>query len=207
MANINREIEQGSDEWYVAKLGKPSASNASRVITSQGARSKSLVGYSQELGGELYAGSSMNEWKGNAATEFGKEMEEEARLAYSFKYDCEIEQCGFIEDDARRYLISPDGLIEDDGLVEIKNKPKLHLDTLIFYKKHGDIPTDYKSQLQMQLLISEREYVDIFYYSAKLPCLCVKVLPDSSMHRALKMHLAEVIKIRDETLEILKSFK
>lgn len=206
MALINREIIQGEPEWFARKAGKPSASSASRVITSQGARSKSLIGYAQELAGEAFAGKSLNEWAGNAATQFGNDMEEESRLAYSLLKDCEVTQCGFIEDDARRFLVSPDGLIGEDGLLECKNKPKLHLSTLIYYKKHGDIPTDYKSQLQMQLLISEREWVDIFYYSKNLPWLCVRVLPDIAIHRALKMYLSETLKIKDETLEILRSF-
>lgn len=206
MPKINREIKQGEIEWFAAKVGKPSASNASRLITSAGQPSKSMKGYAQELAGELYAGKSLSEWGGNAATEFGKETEEEARLAYEMRTDCTVEQVGFIEDDLQRYLISPDGLINDNGMVEIKCKPKLHLSSLLYFKKNGRIPTDYIAQLQMQLFISGREWVDLFYYSKNLPCLSVRVFPDDALIKPLQNQLALVIAERDKTLKILKEF-
>jgi len=206
MPIINYEIIQGSDEWFAAKVGKPSASNASRLITSTGQPSKSIKGYAQELAGELYANKSLSNWAGNAATEFGKETEEEARLAYSMRADCEIQQVGFIEDDLQRYLISPDGLINDDGMVEIKCKPKLHLSTLLHYKKNGKIPTDYIPQLQMQLFVSGREWVDIFYYSKDLPCLTVRMLPDDALIKPLQNQLAMVIAERDKILKTIQEF-
>lgn len=206
MPKINRDIKQGSDDWIAAKMGKPSASNASRLITSTGDPSKSRKGYAQELAGELYAGKSLSGWAGNAATEFGKENEEEARLAYEMRLDCAVEQVGFIEDDLQRYLASPDGLIGDKGMVEIKCKPKHHLTALLYFKKNGRIPTDYISQLQMQLLVSEREWVDLFYYSKDLPCLCVRVLPDEAIIKPLQNQLALVIVERDKILKTLKEF-
>lgn len=206
MPKIEYDIEQTSDEWFAAKVGKPSASNASRLITSTGQLSKSMKGYAQELAGDLYANKSLSNWAGNAATDFGKETEDEARFAYEMRTDSTVQQVGFIEDDLQRYLISPDGLIDDNGLVEIKCKPKLHLSTLMYYKKNGKIPTDYIPQLQMQLCISEREWVDIWYYSRDLPSLKVRIYPDDILIKSLQNQLALVLAERDRILQTLKEF-
>jgi len=206
MPLINYEIEQGSDEWFAAKLGKPSASGSSKLVTSKGAPSKSLEGYAQDLAVESFTKRAANEWSGNAATEFGNIKEASARSTYEFTHEIEVVQAGFIEDDLQRYLISPDGLVGDNGLLEIKCKPKLHLATLLYYKKHNKIPTDYISQLQMQLLVSEREWVDLYYYSEDLPCLEVRVYPDAEMFKALQNQLALVVARRDEILKTLEEF-
>ena len=207
---INYDIQQGSDEWFAAKVGKPSASNASRLVTSTGQPSKSMIGYAQELGAEMFAGKSLNEWAGNAATEFGKNTEEEARLAYSMLADYEVIQCAFIEDGLQQCIISPDGLISDpengDGLLEIKCKPKHHLTTLLYYKKNGRIPPDYIAQTQFQLLISERAWCDLYYYSKELPCLCVRQYPDPKIFDALTQQLLAVIAERNLIYKQLKEF-
>ncbi len=207
MHHIEYDIKQGSDEWRAAKVSKPSASNAKRLITSVGKASESMKGYAGELAEELFSGRSLNEWKGNSATEFGSETEPEGLLAYGMKTDQEVIKCGYIQDEPLyRYLVSPDGLISDNGMVEVKCKPKLHRYTLLYYKKHNKIPTDYIAQLQMQLLISEREWVDIYYYSKYLPCLVERVYPDEKLFKALQNQLALVLEERDRIYNILKEF-
>jgi len=204
MPIINREIAQGSDEWFAAKVGKPSASNASKLITSVGAPSKSMKAYAQTLAGELYAGQSIDPFTGNINTEYGNETEQESRLAYSMLKDVDVEQVAFIEDDLQQYLVSPDGLIGDTGMLELKNKPKLHISTLMYYQKHKKIPTDYIAQLQMQMFVSQREYVDIYYYSKLLPCLLVRVYPDAKIVDGLKAQLLACIAERNLVFNELK---
>lgn len=206
MPKINTKIIQQSEEWFAAKIGKPSASGASRLITSKGDPSKSMAGYAEDLAYELYTGESANAWNGNSAGDYGNEYEPIARADYEFTTSSTVMQVAFIEDDSQRYLISPDGLIGDDGLVEIKCKPKLHLKTLIYYKRHGRIPTDYVAQLQMQLLISQREWVDIYYFHPKLPCLLERVYPDENLIKGLQNQLAMVIVERDKILKTIKEF-
>lgn len=206
MPKINREISQGSDDWFTAKLGKPSASNASKLITSKGEPSKSIKGYAEDLAKELFTGKPANDWQGNASTDYGNEMEEESRAAYELLTGNEVEQVAFIADDHERYLCSPDGLIGDDGGFEAKNKPKLHIKTLLYWHKYKKLPTDYIAQLQMSLFVSKRDWWDIYYYNPDLPCLKVRVEPDQAMHRALEMQLAAVIDERDSVLKILEEF-
>lgn len=206
MPKINREIIQVQPEWFLAKLGKPSASNGSKLITSKGEPSKSMKGYAEDLAKELFTGKPANDWQGSAATEYGTEMEEESRASYELLTGYDVEQVAFITDDHDRYLCSPDGLIGDNGGFEAKNKPKLHIKTLLYWHKHKKLPTDYLVQLQMSLFVSKREWWDIYYYNPDLPCLKVRVEPDLSMHRALEMQLAAVIAERDKILKILEEF-
>lgn len=206
MPKINREIEQGSDEWFKAKLGKPSASNASKLVTSKGEPSESLKEYAKDLAIEIFTGKPASDWSGNRYTDYGNEMEPESRADYELLTGYEVEQVAFITDDHERYLCSPDGLVGKNGGCEFKNKPKLHIDTLIYWKKYGKPPTDYIPQLQMSLFVSQREWWDIYYYSPDLPCLKVTVEPDLKLHKALEMQLAEVIHERDKIVKLLEEF-
>jgi putative phage-type endonuclease len=207
MPIINREFEQGTPEWVSARIGRPTASNASRLITSTGAASESMRAYAEEMAGDVVAGEAVNQWSGNGYTEYGHEMEEEARLAYELRTGHEVEQVAFIEDDLQRCLASPDGIVGDNGLVEIKNLPKKHIAALLYYEKNGTIPTDYRAQLQMQLLVSGRDWVDMFYYSQKLPSLLVRIEPDPKLQAALKEQINAVIIERDRIVEILRNMQ
>ncbi len=207
MPLINREIEQNSPEWVAAKIGKPSASNANRLITSIGAPSKSLLPFAQELAEDKVAGQAVNAWGGNAYTERGHELEEEARMAYEIETGSDVEEVGYIEDDLQRYIVSPDGLVGDRGMVEIKCLPKKHGSTLVYYAKNNRIPPDYIPQLQMQLFVSQREWVDLYYYSPLLPNLCVRVFPDGKLFSSLENQLTTVLLERNRIIQILESFK
>jgi len=206
MPRIERNIIQQTPEWFAAKIGKPSASNASKLITSTGEPSKSMKGYAKFLAKEIFTGKPANDWGGNSSTDYGNAMEDESRAAYELLTGHEVEQVAFIIDDGDRYLCSPDGLISNDGGFEAKNKPKLHLDTLLYWYKYKKLEPDYIPQLQMSLFISKRDWWDIYYYSPDLPSLKVRVEPDLKLHRTLGMQLAEVIHERDKIVKILEEF-
>lgn len=207
MPKINREIIQQSPEWFEAKLGKPSASCASKLVTSKGEPSKSMAGYAKDLAIEIYTGKSASDWGGNASTSYGNEMEEESRLAYEMLTGNKTETVAFIQEDNERWMCSPDALVIDQELgVELKNKPKLHIDTLLYYKKYGKPPTDYIPQVQMSMFVSGYEKWDLYYYNPDLPCLLIEFEPDLKIQRMLEMQLAAVIAERDKIIEILNDF-
>jgi len=207
MPIVNREIEQGKPEWFQAKLGKPSASNASRLVTSKGEPSKSMKGYAKELAYEVFTGQRACDWGGNDSTNYGTMMEPESAADYELLTGNIIEHVGFITDDHERYLCSPDGLVigQKRG-AEFKNKPKLHLDTLLYYKKFNKSPTDYIVQVQMSMFIAKYEAWHLYYYNPILPCLLIEFEPDLKIHRMLEMQLAAVIAERDEIVKILQEF-
>ncbi len=72
------DVEQGSEEWYALRAGKPTASEFSKLITSKGEPSKSAATYAITLAIEAYAGGPVDAWEGNAHTERGKNLEAEA---------------------------------------------------------------------------------------------------------------------------------
>ena len=159
------DAEQGSDEWFRLRAGLPTASEASKLITSAGAESKSMSDYAEILAGAKFAGRPLDQWGGNKHTERGHELEPDARQAYAFVCDQNVKQVGFCTDDMEQYGASPDGMCGDDGLVEIKClSAKYHIKALMYYKKHNRAPTDYIAQCQMQMVVCERQWCDLTYW-------------------------------------------
>lgn len=198
-------FEQYSDEWWDKRNAKPSASNGKRVITSQGKPSKSLGDYALDLAGEMYAGKSLDSFEGNAHTDRGHELEDSARSLFEMINDCEALEVGMILDDEELYIASPDGVINGDGILEIKClKASNHIKAHVYYKKHGKMPTDYVSQVQMQLFVSGFKYAKIMFYHPDLPELIIDVKPDLEFHKVLEQQLNEVISERDNIINLLK---
>ena len=155
------DVEQNTPEWEVLRAGKPTASCFDSLVTSTGAPSKSMQGYAIELAGEMYAGRPLDTWNGNKYTDYGHEIEDEARLAYEMRTGNTVEQVGFITDDLELYGCSPDGLVGDDGMAEIKCLPKKHIPSLLYWKKHGKAPPERIAQTQGQIMIAERKWCDL----------------------------------------------
>jgi len=151
---------QGSEEWFAARLNKVTASHFADVMAKGrgGASSKTREQYMMKLLAERVSGrreeSYQNKWM-----EEGAEKEPDARDWYEWLYN-EVEQVGFVEmtDDVG---CSPDGLVGDDGMLEIKC-PKLttHLDYIL----KGVLPSTYKPQVQGQLWVCERQWCDFASY-------------------------------------------
>lgn len=202
---IIHDMEQGTDEWFAARLGVPTASKAASLLTTLLKPSKSLVPYAQKLAGDLYAGKDIDAWEGNIYTARGHEVEEEARLAYAMR-GTPVDTVGFITDQTGFWGCSPDGLVGDEGLVEIKCLPKKHIGALMYYNKHKKAPPDYLMQCQMQMLVTNRAWCDLYYYHQDLPALCIQVQADYETQVALTEQLNLCIHERDRTLSILEAF-
>lgn len=203
---IIHDVDQNTPEWEAMRCSMPTASNASKLITSTGSPSKSMAGYAKELAQNLFAGKPVNQWEGNKYTAKGHEVEPQSIDAYEFKTDIETTIVGFCTDDHQRYGASPDRLVGDNGMVEAKCLPKLHVDALLYYKKHGKCPTDRIAQTQMQMLVCEREWNDVVYYHPDLPMLVIRQYPDEKIQKALKIQIAECINERDRIVELLRSY-
>jgi hypothetical protein len=135
----------------------------------------------------------------NAHMERGQEMEAEARAAYAFLADVEPELVGFIRNgDAGA---SPDSLVGANGLVEIKTKlPHLHLDALLLDR----LPPEHVAQVQGQLWIAEREWVDFVSYWPKLRPFVKRVHRDEPYIASLKVAVQE---FNDELLALMEKLK
>lgn len=198
------KIEQGTDEWHKLRVGIPTASQFSKLVTSTGEPSKSAEKYAYQLAAEKYHGSPVDAWAGNKWTENGNETEPDAREFYSLSHLVDVVQTGFITDDLVTMGCSPDGLVGDDGLLEIKClKAENFVETALYWRKHGKCPTTYVAQTQGQMLICERQWCDLLFYHRDLPPFVIRQYADPEFHAALKREAEKINKRVDEIYQVL----
>jgi len=178
---------QGSEEWFQEKLGKPSASNVSKIITNDGKPSKQRIGYLHELAAEIVTGQREEGYK-NANMLMGNEREDESRKLYELLHDVEVKQVGVIyKDKDKKFLCSPDGIINNEYGLELKNVlPK----TQVKYLLSGELPSEYFGQVQSSLYVTGFKFWDFVSYSPGLKPLIVRVQRDEKFITALKIELA-----------------
>jgi hypothetical protein len=177
------ECEQGSPEWIKARCGVPSASSFDKIITTKGEPSKQRTKYLWQLAGETVTGIPEESYS-NANMERGKIVEAEARQLYELISGQTVLQVGFCL--AEGYGASPDGLVATEGLLELKSPI---MATHVGYLLENTLPMDYWQQLQGQLLVTGRKWVDFFSYYPGLRPLLIRVVPDDKFQRALKIEL------------------
>jgi len=164
------ECEQGSPEWYAARLGIPTASHFNDV--NAGGDGKMRRKYMLRLAGERITGE-IAEAYSNAHMERGKEHEPQARAQYAFDVDAEVQLVGFIK--LGKTGCSPDGLIGDDGMVEFKSALP---DILIDIHLRKRYPPEHRLQLQGNLWIANRQWIDIVIYWPGMPSYRERVFRD-----------------------------
>lgn len=170
------DLAQGSVPWLEARIGIPTASQFHRIITPRtGKLSEQSTGYRHELLAEMLLGVSLAE----EATQFmerGSALEPEALSYYELVRAADLQPGGFFLRDDRRAGCSPDGLIGADGLLEIKcPSPAVHVGYLL--EAGGD---KYRPQMQGQLWIAEREWVDFLSYHPVLQPALVRCHRDQA---------------------------
>lgn len=170
---------QGSDAWWEAKRGVPSASNFDRIITSTGKPSKGMDGYIAELIADIaFMGPNYFTTQGRPVTRAmtaGTDCEPEARRFYEMENDCRVQQVGFVTTDDGSYGCSPDGLIGEVGGLELKCP---ELKTQAAYLLKGTLPREYKAQVHGALVITGREWWDFMSYAVGLQPLVIRIVPD-----------------------------
>lgn len=172
---VHKEIIQGSASWLQIRAGIPTSSEFHRIVTPKtGKPSEQAKAYMYGLIAERIMGTPLVEsvsW----FMERGSAMEAEAVSYYAFQRDVEPEPVGFITNDDATIGASPDRLIGDDGLLEIKcPAPHTHIGLLL--KEPLDMK--YRSQIQGQLWVTGRQWVDIMSYCPGLPEVLIRVERD-----------------------------
>jgi hypothetical protein len=161
---------QGSDEWRRARMGVPTASEFHSVLAK--GQGKTRRKYMLELLGERLTGEPMAQFS-NVHTERGHLLEPEARALYSFDVSEPLTQVGFIRRDG--VGCSPDSLVGEDGLLEIKTKlPHLQLEVLL----DDRVPPEHMAQCQGALWVSGRKWLDFVSYCPGLPLFIKRLFPD-----------------------------
>lgn len=169
---IISEHEQGSDGWQQDRTGVASASKFSNIITSTGSPSSSDSIYRNTLLAEWFLNRPIESYKSDWMSR-GNELEDDGAVLYGFLRDVEPQKVGFCYLDERKLIgCSPDRLINDDGLIEIKCPKE---STMISYLLKGGLPTKYIQQIQGQLWITERKWCDFVAYHPEFEPIIVRV--------------------------------
>lgn len=160
-------MEQRSEEWFAARLGKVTASRvADLMATTKTGYSASRANYMAELICERLTGQQAERFS-NAAMQWGTDVEPQARAAYEFITDASVQEVGLIDHPSiAMFGASPDGLIGADGLIEIKcQNTATHIETLL-----GEVvPGKYVIQMQVQMACTGRAWCDFVSFDPRLP--------------------------------------
>lgn len=202
-------MEQRTEEWYKARLGKVTASKVADVL----AKTKTGVGasranYLSDLVVERLTGQQA-EFYQNEAMQWGTETEPQARMAYEAQTNNLVDEEGFIDHPSIANLgCSPDGLVGDSGLIEIKcPNSKTHIDTLL----SGKAPSKYIPQMQTQMAVTGRKWCDFVSFDPRLPedlqLFIVRVERDDEYIANLEKEVSAFLQEVDETVNKLKGLK
>jgi putative phage-type endonuclease len=157
---------QRSEDWYAARLGKATASRFKDAIAvlKSGAPAQAQRDYVTELVVERLTGQRVQKYV-TAAMQWG-DHEPEARAAYERITGRIVEETGFVAHDTLMAGCSPDGLVDWDGLIEIKCpwNTANHIETLL-----NGMPTEHIPQVQGQMWITGREWCDFVSYDPRMP--------------------------------------
>ena len=182
------EIVQGSAEWMQLRCGLLTASEMKLILTptfkvadNDKSRAHLYALMSQRITGYTepsYINDDMLR---------GYEDEVEARAAYA-KHYAPVRECGFITNSEHGFTLgySPDGIVGEDGLIEVKGRRhKFQVETILTNVITDTAPAEYMLQLQTGLLVSKRKWIDFISYSAGLPMVTIRVYPDAKLHAAI----------------------
>jgi putative phage-type endonuclease len=160
-------MQQQSEEWFTARLGKVTASRVADIIAkTKSGYSTSRANYMAELVCERLTGKQGDSFS-NAAMVWGTNTEPMARAAYEALEGVLVEETGFVSHPTIPMAgASPDGLVLEDGLVEIKcPNTATHIETLL----DKEVPSKYVKQMQWQMACTGRKWCDFVSYDPRMP--------------------------------------
>jgi putative phage-type endonuclease len=160
-------MEQRTEEWFSARLGKVTASRVADVVAkTKSGYSASRANYMAQLVVERMTNKQAESYS-NAAMEWGTEQEPLARAAYEAEVGVLVDEVGMIDHPTVEMSgASPDGLVGDDGLVEIKcPTTATHIDTLM----GEEAPKKYYDQMQWQMACTGRKWCDFVSFDPRMP--------------------------------------
>jgi putative phage-type endonuclease len=160
---IIKDIQQGSEEWHAMRLGFITASRFKDVIA--GGQGKVRKAYMYQLAAEALTGEREESFS-NQYMEWGTATEPQARSMYEFDTGNTVDAVAFVKwNDTNKIGISPDGLIGDDGGIEIKcPKTTTQIETYL----SGKMPTSHKAQVQGSLWVTGREWWDFVSFDPRI---------------------------------------
>jgi len=167
------DVEQGSDAWVAARLGIPTASGAHKILTPATRKpSRQADAYMRELLAEWLTGRPVD-GVSTGIIERGMQLEDEARAWYEYTYDADVERVGFVTRDDGMFGGSPDGLVGDEGGLEIKVRSLTNHVAALLRVDH-----DHAAQIQSYLYLTDRVWWDRVYWHPSLPAVVCRMHRD-----------------------------
>lgn len=197
-------MEQRTEEWFKARCGKVTASRVADIIArTKTGYSTSRMNYMAELLTERLTGLPFEGFK-SSAMQWGIDNEASARDAYAFRSNADVTEVGFVTHPSISDSgASPDGLVGDDGLVEIKcPNTATHVETLL-----GGFAGKYNVQMQWQMACTERKWCDFVSFDPRLPAklqlFVYRVHRDDALIRELESAVTEFLGELDHKVKAL----
>ena len=198
-------IDQRSEPWYLAKCGLVTSTRFKSLCAKDKTGAyKDLI---TNLACEIITGK-MEETYSNALMEYGIETEPLARKEYEDIIDCEVKTVGFItpDEDSKYYSWigdSPDGLLPDEGVLEIKCPlARTHLE----YIEANKLPAEYRHQVQGHLFVTGLKYCDFMSYVPGMKSFIIRVYPDLELFAEFEKRLDQAIKQIQNKIEVYNKY-
>ncbi len=205
----DRIAAQRTDEWFAVRLGKVTASRMADVLSKgKSGESASRRNYRIELVAQRLT-NQPNEPFTNAAMEWGTATEPLARVAYELKHNRDVIDIAFVEHPTIEWFgCSPDGLVGENGLIEIKcPNTTTHLD----WMEDGKAPSKHIPQMMAQMACTGLQWCDFVSYDPRLPedlqLFIVRVNRDQEYIDNMEVEVKKFLKEVEETINKLKSKK
>lgn len=194
---IQYKVEQNSDEWFALRRGKFTASTFKDLFMGENTQGYKDAIY--KVAFERLTNTSPESFT-NEYMQRGTELEPEARAWYEFEKNVEVIKAGFFE--YNDWIgASPDGLVGDSGLIEIKC-PKFS--TMMDYLIKKELPKTYFHQVHGQLLVTDRQWCDFIAYHPSLPKFVLRVEREKKIDDEILDKLFEAIKKAETIINKLK---
>lgn len=200
-------MEQRSEEWFQARLGKVTASRVADVLAKiKSGESASRRNYKIQLVSERLTGERQETYV-NQAMQDGIDREQFARDRYVQQFG-EVEEVGFIQHPTLEAGASPDGLVGTDGIIEIKcPMGSTHTETLMTQ----EVPSKYVPQIQFQLLVTGRKWCDFVSYNPMFPenlqVFVRRVFANKEYQQELEDEVKHFLKEVDDVISKLKEIE
>lgn len=204
---MSEELIQRSEEWFAVRCGKATASRISDIVAkTKTGYSTSRANYMSQLIIERLTGKPVETYS-NAAMQWGTETEPQARAAYEFLTGYAVKEVGFVKHPSIEMSgASPDGLVLEDGLTEIKcPNSATHIETLL----GGSIDKKYMVQMQWQMTCTGRKWADFVSFDPRMPIelqlKVIRVNRNGALILELETEVKAFLQEVDEKLEKLRS--
>jgi putative phage-type endonuclease len=199
-------VQQGSEAWHQLRLGKVTASRVADLLAkTKTGPSASRGNYLIELALQRVT-KTIEESYTNAAMEWGTQTEPQARVAYEVKTGNFVDQVAFIDHPTiAGFGCSPDGIVDSDGLIEIKCPNSA---THWSYIKANEPPNKYFIQMQAQMSVTGAKWCDFVSFDPRMPersqLLVVRVMRDPEYILYMEAEISTFLKEVEKEVQLME---